>query len=45
MIPMRIQVSNFNFGGGQLWNNFENNKQNIGIKAININEEKNKNIK
>ena len=44
MIPMRRPVSNFNFGGGQLWNNFENNKQNIGIKAININEEKNKNI-
>lgn len=25
IIPMRRPVSNFNFGGGQLWNNLENN--------------------
>ena len=44
MMPMRRPVSNFNFGGGQLWNNFENNNKNIVNKAIDINEEKNKNI-
>ena len=44
MIPMRRPVSNFNFGGGQLWNNFENNTKNMMEKAANINEEKNTNI-
>ena len=33
MIPMRRPVSNFNFGGGQLWNNFENNNKNMIDKA------------
>ena len=44
MIPIRRPVSNFNFGGGQLWNNFENNNinnKNIIDKVTNINEEKN----
>ena len=48
MIPMRRPVSNFNFGGGQLWN-FENSNKNINNKnnidkAIIFDEEKNKNI-
>ena len=48
MIPMRRPVSNFNFGGGQLWN-FENTNKNINNKnsidkAIIFDEEKNKNI-
>ena len=41
MIPIRRPVSNFNFGGDQLWNNFENN--NMITKAI-IDDKKNKNI-
>ena len=45
MIPLSRPVSNFNFGGGQLWNNFENNNKNINNKNIIIKEEdKNKNI-
>ena len=50
MIPIRRPVSNFNFGGGQLWNNFENsnknniNNQNLLEKGIIMNEEKNNNI-
>lgn len=32
MIPIRRPVSNFNFGGGQLWNNFENNNKNLNNK-------------
>ena len=49
MIPIRRPVSNFNFGGGQLWNNFENNNININNiniidKVININYDKNANI-
>ena len=48
MIPMRRPVSNFNFGGGQLWN-FENTTKNINNKnsidkAVAFDEEKNKNI-
>ena len=48
MIPMRRPVSNFNFGGGQLWN-FENANNNINNKnridkAVIFDEEKNKNI-
>ena len=34
MIPIRRPVSNFNFGGGQLWNNYENNNKNINNKNI-----------
>ena len=34
IIPMRRPVSNFNFGGGQLWNNLENN--NLTHKNISI---------
>ncbi len=41
---MRRPVSNFNFWGGQLWNNFENNTTNMMEKDANINEEKNTNI-
>ena len=49
MIPIRRPVSNFNFGGGQLWNNFENNNININNnniidKVTNINDDKNANI-
>ena len=49
MIPIRRPVSNFNFGGGQLWNNFENNNININNnniidKVANINDDKNTNI-
>ena len=49
MIPIRRPVSNFNFGGGQLWNNFENdniniNNNNIIDKVTNINDDKNANI-
>ena len=49
MIPIRRPVSNFNFGGGQLWNNYENNNKNINNKnilekGIIIGEDKNKNI-
>jgi hypothetical protein len=43
MIPFRRPVSNFNFGAGQLWNNFEN-KNNIKENNEVENEEKN-NIK
>ena len=43
MIPFRRPVSNFNFGVGQLWNNFEN-KNNIKENDEEENEEKN-NIK
>ena len=54
IIPMRRPVSNFNFGGGQLWNNLENNNMthknisnlnNINVldKAI-YDEKKNANI-
>ena len=43
MIPIRRPVSNFNFGGGQLWNNFENNNKNIINKINAIDEDKNKN--
>ena len=32
MIPIRRPVSNFNFGGGQLWNNFETNNKNLNNK-------------
>ena len=48
MVPIRRPVSNFNFGGGQLWNNFENsnkkkiNNQNLLEKGIILNEDKNK---
>jgi hypothetical protein len=35
MIPIRRPVSNFNFGGDQLWNNIENNNKNINNKNIN----------
>ena len=41
MITNRRPVSNFNFGGGQLWNNFENNNKLKIEKEINNNEEKN----
>ena len=41
MIPLSRPVSNFNFGGGQLWNNYENN--NINNKAF-VDDKKNKNI-
>ena len=46
MIPIRRPVSNFNFGGGQLWNNIENNNKNINNKnfmekGIIIDENKN----
>ena len=34
MIPIRRPVSNFNFGGGQLWNNIENNNKNINNKNL-----------
>ena len=49
MIPIRRPVSNFNFGGGQLWNNFENNNININNnniidKVTNINDDKNANV-
>ena len=44
MIPMRRPVSNFNFGGGQLWNNFENNNKNMIDKAAMNDEDKNKKI-
>ena len=49
MIPIRRPVSNFNFGGGQLWNNFENNNININNnniidKVANINDDNNTNI-
>ena len=49
MIPIRRPVSNFNFGGGQLWDNFENNNinkknNNIIDKITNINDDKNTNI-
>ena len=47
MIPIRRPVSNFNFGGGQLWNNFENNNinnNNIIEKVANINDDNNNNI-
>ena len=49
MIPIRRPVSNFNFGGGQLWNNFENNNININNnniidKVTNINDDNNTNI-
>ena len=44
MIPMRRPASNFNIGRGLLWNNFENNNKNFVNKAVNIDEEKNKNI-
>ena len=40
MMPFRRPVSNFNFGVGQLWNNFENNTTNIKNKENT--EEKNK---
>ena len=43
MIPFRRPVSNFNFGTGQLWNNFEN-KNNIKENNEEENDEKN-NIK
>ncbi len=41
IIPMRRPVSNFNFGGGQLWNNLENNinTQNPNKKIIFDNKE------
>jgi hypothetical protein len=49
MIPIRRPVSNFNFGGGQLWNNIENNNKNININNKNLMEkgiiiDENKNI-
>ena len=44
MIPFRRPVSNFNFGAGQLWNNFENKNNNIKEKNEEENDEK-KNIK
>ena len=49
MIPIRRPVSNFNFGGGQLWNNFENNNinlnnNNIIDKVSNVDDDNNKNI-
>ena len=34
MIPIRRPVSNFNFGGGQLWNNYEDSNKNINNKNI-----------
>ena len=34
MIPIRRPVSNVNFGGGQLWNNIENNNKNINNKNL-----------
>ena len=46
MIPIRRPVSNFNFGGGQLWNNFENNNitnKNIMEKDMIVDEDKNVN--
>lgn len=51
MMPFRRPVSNFNFGVGQLWNNFENNNTNIKNKEnteeknreTNLNEEKENN--
>ena len=48
-IPIRKHVSSFNFGGCQLWNNFENNNINISNnniigKVTNINNVKNTNI-
>jgi hypothetical protein len=38
IIPIRRPVSNFNFGGGQIWSNLENYNKNINIhKNINNN--------
>lgn len=49
MIPLSRPVSNLNFGGGQLWNNLENNNKNINNKnlidkGIRIDEDKNEQI-
>ena len=41
MIPMKRPVSNFNFGGGQLWNNLDNNNKNMIDKPVMIDENKN----
>ncbi len=46
MIPIRRPVSNFNFGGGQLWNNIENiniTNKNIMEKDMKVDEDKNVN--
>ena len=49
MIPFRRPVSNFNFGAGQLWNNFENknnikeNDEEENVEKNNIKEKENKN--
>ena len=40
IIPIRRPVSNYNFGGDQLWNNYDNNNKTINNKNINDKETK-----
>ena len=44
IMPFRRPVSNFNFGVGQLWNNFENNNNNNKENAEEKSKEKTKTI-
>lgn len=44
IIPIWRPASNFNFGGGQLWNTIENKNQNINLNNKNLNYENKENF-